>query len=449
MTLLLAGCATPTPQEAFQPVQNNVTALSGHRVTWNQGTADDEQVEAQVKRLLAKPLDANTAAQVALLNNPDLQGTFEEIGISQADLVQAGLLQNPILAASWRFPDQPPGLGNIEYSVAQNFLSVILIPLKTKIAKANLEATQDRISHEVIRLIEEVKENFYTYQAEVQLEQRLNLIIQADQSAVDLAKAQHDSGNMSDSAYLNQQTQLAAPKLALADEQKRKIKTREKLNRLMGLSGDQIKWTVQPSLPELPEHDPSLANLETLAVSQRRDLLGVQKDVDSIGQMLALKTKIRYLPADIYVGIDTERESSGQRVTGPTLDTELPIFDQHQGEIGKLAAQYRQAQKQLQSMIIRVRSEVREARETLKINREQVIYYKKTVVPLNMQTVNHSLLQYNAMQINTYELFLAKQRELETERDYIDAWRDYWISRSQLEEAVGGNLRPVPHAPKP
>ena len=82
ITLFLAGCATPTPREAFQPVQNNVAELSGHRVTWNQGTVDDQKVEAQVKRLLAQPLDANAAAQVALLNNPDLQGTFEEIGIS-------------------------------------------------------------------------------------------------------------------------------------------------------------------------------------------------------------------------------------------------------------------------------------------------------------------------------------------------------------------------------
>ena len=135
------------------------------------------------------------------------------------------------------------------------------------------------------------------------------------------------------------------------------------------------------------------------------------------------------------------RMASG--VTGPTLDLELPIFDQGQGEIAKLAAQYRQAQRQLQSLAIRIRSEVREARDTLKIDRDQVNYYKKMVLPLNVQSVNQTLLQYNAMQINTYDLFLTKQHELEAERDYIEAWRDYWISRSQLEEAVGGSLRPT------
>ncbi len=402
-----------------------------------------------VHRLLLAPLNANEAAQIALLNNPDLQATFEEIGISQADLVQAGLLKNPTFAGSWRFPDVAPGITDAEYSLAQDFLSIILMPLKVKVAKTNLEATEDRVTHEVIRLISDVKEEFYTYQAELQLEQRLNLIFQADQAAVDVAKAQHDSGNINDSAFLNQQAQMASAQTALSEAQKEKISTREKLNRLMGLWGEEIEWKARPNLPELPEHDPSLEHLESLAIGQRRDFLAMRQQVDAIGQALALKTNTRFLPASINVGVDTEKQTDGQRITGPTLDLELPIFDQGQGEIAKLSAEYRQVQRQLQSLAIRIRSEVREARETLKVNRDQVTYFKNVVVPLNVKSVNQTLLQYNAMQVNTYDLFLMKQRELDSERDYIAAWRDYWISRAQLEEAVGGNLQPVQPLAKP
>ena len=189
-TLLLTGCASVGPQEAFQPVEGNVTLLAGHQIAWNRGTTDDQKIaEAEVRHLLLVPLSANDAAQVALLNNPDLQATFEEIGISQADLVQAGLrLKNPTFTGSWRFPDVAPGMTDAEYSLAQDFLSLILMPLKTKVAKLNLEATQDRVTHEVLHLISEVKMEFYTYQAEVQLEQRLILIGKADQAAADLAK---------------------------------------------------------------------------------------------------------------------------------------------------------------------------------------------------------------------------------------------------------------------
>jgi cobalt-zinc-cadmium efflux system outer membrane protein len=451
VTILLTGCASVSPEEAFQPVQNNVVGLSGHNVVWNQGTAEDQKAEAGVHHLLSIPLGANDAAQVALLNNPDLQATFEEIGISQADVVQAGLLKNPTFAGSWRFPDVAPGITDAEYSLAQDFLSLIILPLKIKVAKANLQATQDRVTHEVLRLVGEVKEEFYTYQAEAQLEQRLNLIIQADQAAAEVAKAQHDSGNISDSSLLNQEAQIASARLALSDAQKEKIHTREKLNRLMGLWGKGTEWTVKPNLPELPDHDPSLDHLESLAISQRRDLIAMRMQVDAIGQALALKTNTRFLPAGINVGVDTEKQTDGQRITGPTLDLELPIFDQGQGEIGKLSAEYRQAQRRLQSLAIQIRSEVREARDTLKINRDQVAYFKKVVVPLNVKSVNQTLLQYNAMQVNTYDLFLMKQRELDSEREYIQAWRDYWISRTQLEEAVGGDLsaRTISKQPTP
>jgi cobalt-zinc-cadmium efflux system outer membrane protein len=447
--LLLTACSAVGPDEAFQPVQANIAGLSGQRVAWNQGTVDDQKAETEVKHLLLVPLGANEAAQIAVLNNPDLQATFEEIGISQADLVQAGLLTNPVFAASWRFPDVEPGVTDAEYSLAQNFLSLILLPLKAKVAKANLEAAQDRVTHEVIHLIGEVKTEFYNYQAEGQLEARIHLIVDADQAAVELAKAQHDSGNINDSAYLEQQTQVASARTALTEATRQKISSREKLNRLMGLWGDEIGWTVRPSLPELPARDPEPEHLEALALGQRRDLLAQQKEVDTIGEMLALKTNTRFLPGGLSIGVDTEKTPDSQRVTGPTLELELPIFDQGQGEIGKLAAQYRQAKRQLQSLTIRIRSEVREAIALLKVDRDQVAYFKKTVVPLNLQSVNTAVLQFNAMQVNTYDLFMTKQRELDAERDYIGTWRDYWIARTELEEAVGGNLHPSRTLPKP
>jgi len=447
--LLLTGCASVSPDEAFQPIQSNISTISGQRVAWNRETVDDQKAEAEVRHLLLVPLGANDAAQIALLNNPDLQAIFEEIGISQADLVQAGLLKNPTFAASWRFPDIAPGLTDAEYSLAQDFLGLILMPLKTKVAQTNLEAAQDRITHEVLRLIGDVKEEFYTYQGEIQLELRLKLMIDADKAAADLAKAQHDSGNISDSAYLTQQTQLASASVMLSEAQKEQIHTREKLNRMMGLWGEETEWTARPSLPELPEVDPSLKNLVSLAISQRCDLLAARKQVDSIGQILALKTNTRFLPASIDIGVDTEKSPDGQRVTGPTLSLELPIFDQGEGEIPKLAAEYRQAQRQMQSLAIRIRSEVREARDTLKINRDQVTYFTKEVIPLNVKSVNQTLLQYNAMQVSAYDLFQTKQHELETERNYVSSWRDYWISRSQLETAVGGNLHPTQISPRP
>ena len=99
--------------------------------------------------------------------------------------------------------------------------------------------------------------------------------------------------------------------------------------------------------------------------------------LDLIGQSLALRTKTRYVPAEIKIGVNTEKETDGSRLTGPTLDLELPIFNQGQGEIAKLTAQYRQAQRELEAMAINIRSEVREARDQMVAARDLTSYIGK------------------------------------------------------------------------
>jgi cobalt-zinc-cadmium efflux system outer membrane protein len=184
-------------------------------------------------------------------------------------------------------------------------------------------------------------------------------------------------------------------------------------------------------------------------VSKRLDLAAFRAQLTNAAAALSLQTKTRFMPTTVDVGIDTEKESDGQRVTGPTLDLELPIFDQGQAAIAKLRAQYRQAQQSFRALAIDVRSEVREARDRLIANRDLAEYYRSILLPLRIKIVNQTMLQYNAMQIGPADLLLSKERELETERAYVEAWRDYWIARADLEKAVGGNVRPPPESVPP
>jgi cobalt-zinc-cadmium efflux system outer membrane protein len=64
-------------------------------------------------------------------------------------VIEAGLLSNPNFAASFRFPNRPPSGTNIEYSIAQNFLELIMIPLRKRIANAHLAQVETRVADEV------------------------------------------------------------------------------------------------------------------------------------------------------------------------------------------------------------------------------------------------------------------------------------------------------------
>jgi hypothetical protein len=72
-----------------------------------------------------------------MLNNRELRATLEELGVAQADLVDAGLLANPTISGDLVNSTRGNGLGG-GLALSQSLLSVFLIPAKRRIAKTRL-----------------------------------------------------------------------------------------------------------------------------------------------------------------------------------------------------------------------------------------------------------------------------------------------------------------------
>ena len=136
--MLVTGCATFDQRAGFSDVSTTVEARSGKRVVWNLGTELDAQVAEEVHALLQDTLTADGAVQVALLNNRELQAIYAELGVAQADLVQAGLLSNPVFDGAAFFP-VAGGPVKLDLSVAMSFLDIFYIPLRTRVAAARFE----------------------------------------------------------------------------------------------------------------------------------------------------------------------------------------------------------------------------------------------------------------------------------------------------------------------
>jgi cobalt-zinc-cadmium efflux system outer membrane protein len=120
----------------------------------------------------------------------------------------------------------------------------------------------------------------------------------------------------------------------------------------------------------------------------------------------------------------------------------LPIFNQGQVRIARGEAALRQAQDKFEALAVDVRSQIRELRDELTSKREIARFYQDELLPGQRRILNESLANYNAMEIGNFELFTTKAEQARTEREYVDAARDYWITRAELERAVGGNLVP-------
>jgi cobalt-zinc-cadmium efflux system outer membrane protein len=431
LPLAVAGCATANPKAARDDVNKTVAARLGQFA----GGASGEIVGAGVPTHLTAP----AAVTMALLNNRSLQAEFAEIGISQAEVAQASRLQNIQIAGSWRFPNRPPTAADVEYSVAGNFLDLLTLPAKKKMAARNLEQTKLKVAHKVLQLAAETQTTFYDLQAQTELGKRLDTILEVNEAQADLARRQFDAGNISELELENQQAPAMQSHLDLIRAKTEMQKEREHLNRLLGLTGEQIHWQIAEELPALPEKELALENLEALAVTQRLDLAVARGQVESIAAALRLKRKTRFVPG-VKLGVDTERSPDGQRVTGPTLDLELPIFDQGQPALAKLTAEFQQAKDNYAAQEINVRSEVRAAQSALLSAREAVEFSQKNLLPLRRKILGETLRHYNAMQKSSYDLLAAKEREQLAEQGGIAALRDYWLARVELERAVGGRL---------
>ena len=215
---------------------------------------------------------------------------------------------------------------------------------------------------------------------------------------------------------------------------------REKLNRLMGLAGDRLGWTVAGDLPKIPSRHFSEEELETMAMRNRLDVGAARLQVAKLEQVDSLTKATRFAPGGISVGGDTEKNPDGSRVTGPEINLQVPVFDQGQAHVAEAEGQLRQARQQLQADEINARADVRDAHRRVTAARELADLYQDTLLPQRLKMLDLAQQQYNFMLKGAYDLFDAKQRVIEARRSTLEAQRDYWIARTALEQAVGGSL---------
>jgi cobalt-zinc-cadmium efflux system outer membrane protein len=445
---VFVGCTSTKPDAAFRDVDRTVAERSGQHLLWMRDEAAAADIERSVAARLQTDLTAQSAVAVALLNNRQLQAAFEDIGVSQAELAQASRLHNPTLAASWRFPLQGPASVNSDYGLAGDFLNLLTLPARKRIAAGNLELTKQRLAQEVLSLAEAVQMAFYTLVAQTQFGGRLAIIVEVNEAAADIAQRQFKAGNINSLELKSQQLAYTQSRLDHAKVVAEARAQREKLNRLLGLWGEQTAWKAAEDLPELPAQEPALEGLESFAVRNRLDLAVARGESVAVAKALNLKRSTRYLPG-VNLGVNAEQDLDHSWVVGPTLDLEIPLFDQGQPELARLTSAYRRSLRRFEALAVNVRSEVREARDALIAARDVATYQEKFLLPQNQQLLAETLLQYNAMQLGNHDLLLAKQREQQAEQAAIEALRDYWIARARLESALGGSFGSVesmPHA---
>lgn len=428
-----------SPERGHDEVASLVAERTGHPTNWEKGTPEETAISMRVDSLLAAGLTRSGAVAIALVNNPSLQATYEELGISQADMVQAGLLKNPTLGGSIGIP-LTGSLTEIEFSLVQDIVDLITRSWRVDVAQQQFKASTFRVAQQALDLAADVSRAFVTFQAEREVEKLVRKTLEGAEGAHLLAEKQFAAGNITELTLARERATYARLQLELTQSEVRVATEREHLNRLLGLWDKRVHWEISGPLAAMPDEDRVPDQPETLAIRQRLDLAAARMEAEVLGQVVGLARNTRLL-GRVEIGAHYRREPDGPQLVGPSFALELPIFDQRQAYIAGLEAQQASASRRVSALAIDARSKVRQGLLTLKATRAMSSYLSATVVPLRDKIVEQGQLHYNGMLIGLYELIAIQRESLEARREEILARRDYWIARFELENALGSSLQ--------
>jgi cobalt-zinc-cadmium efflux system outer membrane protein len=437
VALTLVGCASVPEEPDFACVAEQVHDRSGMTADWHVGLCQNPQLKEKINNLAKQKLTPSSAIQIALLNNPGLQAKYSELGVAQADLVQAGLLANPSLEGIFLFPEKG-GSVNLEFDFVFNFLSLLTLPLKQAVAESEFAEAQLRMIKWTLDLANQTRMAFFLAQAAGQLKEKASQIVRSTQAMYGAANALRNAGNISALAVDVEQSQYEEAKTDLIQLETKALQSYQNLVLLLGFSEKQCPLKFQKALPDLPKNDCVTDNLLNKAIEASLDLALIRQRIETLCQRYRIKNFTALIP-DLNIGTRSER-NSGVWENGPILEFAIPIFDQGQPAIAKIMFQIRGLQEEYAYTLLRIRSKARILKEQISQIRKRINAMQNVNLPLLGRVVAQTQLHYNAMQIGVFDLVKAKQKQLEGEQKYIESMRDYWLVRSAIEQLLAGSL---------
>jgi outer membrane protein TolC len=430
----LAGCASFSPDGGFAPIQQAAQAHLDKQVVWARTPEQRGELDARVAELLAQALTADAAVQIALFNNRELQAAYFELGVSEADLVQAGRLPNPgfSFGALTR-----GGEREIERGVHFNLARLITLPAGRRLESARFEIVQGQLTLQMLGVAADVRKAWVTAVAADETVRYMAKVRAAADASAELARRMAAAGNWNSLNQAREQSFAADAALNVARAQRAQVAARERLTRLLGLWGEQTAYRLPERLPDLPAQARDAPDIEARALASRLDVQAARRDAEALARKLGLTRSTRFVNV---LEIGAVRNSSNELPTqrGVEVSVELPLFDWGEARVARAEALYMQSVNRAAQVAIDARSQVREAylgyRNAFDVARHQF----EVVLPLRKRISDETLLRYNGMLIGVFELLADTKQQIGAVNTGIEALRDFWLAEADLQMAMLG-----------
>jgi outer membrane protein TolC len=450
----LGACATAVPgiytepKAGFAAVSSQTSAAIGKRTVFAQNQTENEALKREIHALVhKKTISADTAVQVALLNNKGLQASYANVGLSAAEAWQQAMPENPVVSIGVL------GIGAaelgayraIEGMIASNILDARTRKQRMALAEVNFRAAQAGAVNDTLMLANQTRAAWVNAVAAFEAASYLRRAKATSDAGSELAQKLGETGALNKAGQAREQAFNAELAGQLAQARLNATRAKEALTRLMGLWGSEVDYFVPDALPSLPRSVGRISNIEARALKNRIDLRVAQLGLEAQAAAFGLTDQTRLVTdLEIITGFETEREIAQddgvETATTPQVELEfaIPIYDTGQARMRKAELSYLQAANVLAEKAVNVRSEARWAETSYHASYKIARHYRDVLVPLRTVVEEEGLLSYNGMITNTFELLTDVREKLGAQLEAANAKRDFYLAQADLTAAIYG-----------
>ena len=425
LTLTGVMCAACAPRTTSVDLNAALRERTGHTIKPTDGAALPPGVT------LEDGLTADEAVAIALWNSPSFQLVLADLGLARADLVEAGLLRNPVLSLLF-----PWGPKQFEWTVQFPFEVLWQRPRRVAAAQLNLESVSQRLVWDGLTLVADVRGAFAD---SLIAERRLAL---AGESAVltrrvaDLTESRLRAGDISELEARGARSDAArVDVLRKAAEYDRDLAGLT-LTGVIGLDPAALPIRmIAGELSSCVTND----NLFQEALASRPDIRAAELAIEAAGA----RAKWEHSRIITLIGIlDGNGQGSEGAEAGPGISGELPIFSRNQGGISRAEAELERASRRYAALRAQVGIDVRTA--AIRVRQAQAAFdgWSTDIVPSLEIEQRQAESAYQAGEAPLFTLLDVGRRLIDGRMRQLDAEAALQKALVNLDRTIGRSCAP-------
>jgi outer membrane protein, heavy metal efflux system len=382
---------------------------------------------------LSDGLTQEEAVAIALWNSPSFQATLADLGVARADLVDAGLLRNPIFSLLF-----PVGPKQLEFTLQFPFDALVQRPRRVAAASLNVKAVGERLVWDALSLVAQVR----TAHADaITADRRLALATEnADltRRLANITDARLRAGDISELEARAPRSDAARTDVVRQAVQHDRDLARLTLAGLLGL--DQVPDQLQPRVSAAYDVAPCPVDDGRLndALASRPDVRAAELAIE------AATARARWERSRVLalIGVlDANGKGAEGFEMGPGVNVDLPLFNRNQGGTARATAEIERATYVYATARAQVVTDVRSAGARVSQAQQALDAWTSDIVPSLEVEQRQAENAYNAGEIPLFNVLDVSRRLVDGRMQQLNAEADVFRARIALERAIGRYCR--------